>query len=119
VPEVIFEINRDLSVPMRDQAVPGHNRWHPDIPPAATIRPGSTYRIECKDWTDDQVRNTDDADDIRDMNIDPCHMLSGPFAIEGAEPGEILSDRDEASEAPAAAADEEGSADQGETPDQA
>jgi len=24
------------------------------------------------------------------MNIDPCHMLSGPFAIEGAEPGDLL-----------------------------
>ena len=90
MPEVIFEINRDLSVPMAQQAVPGHNRWHPDIPPANTVRPGATYRIECKDWTDDQVRNSDDADDIRDMNLDPCHVLSGPFAIEGLEPGDML-----------------------------
>ena len=90
MPEVIFEINRDLSVPMRKQAVPGHNRWHPDIPPAAVIRPGGSYRIECKDWTDNQIRNDDSADDIRDMNIDPCHVLSGPFAIEGAEPGDLL-----------------------------
>src|SRR4051812_31272435 len=90
MPEVIFEINRDLSVPMAQQAVPGHNRWHPDIPPANTVRPGATYRIECKDWTDNQVRNSDESDDIRDMNLDPCHVLSGPFAIEGAEPGDIL-----------------------------
>jgi len=90
MPEVIFEINRDLNVSMRDQSVPGHNRWHPDIPPAATIRPGGSYRVECKDWTDNQVKNDDSADDIRDMNIDPCHMLSGPFAIEGAEPGDLL-----------------------------
>ncbi len=90
MPEVIFEINRDLSVSMRDQLVPGHNRWHPDIPPAATLRTGSTYRIECKDWTDNQVRNDDSADDIRDMNIDPCHMLSGPFAFEGVGPGDLL-----------------------------
>jgi formamidase len=90
MPEVIFEINRDLNVPMAEQTVPGHNRWHPDIPPAATIAPGSSYRIECKDWTDEQVKNTDDADDIRDINLDPCHMLSGPFAIEGLEPGDLL-----------------------------
>jgi len=90
MPDVIFEVDRDLSVSMRDQRVPGHNRWHPDIPPAATIKPGASYRIECKDWTDNQVRNDDSADDIRDMNIDPCHMLSGPFAIEGAEPGDLL-----------------------------
>src|SRR3954466_5765887 len=90
MPEVIFEINRDLTVPMAQQAVPGHNRWHPDIPPANTVGPGATYRIECKDWTDNQVRNSDDAEDIRDMNLDPCHVLSGPFAIEGAEPGDLL-----------------------------
>ena len=90
MPEVIFEINRDLSVPMAQQAVPGHNRWHPDIPPANTVRPGATYRIECKDWTDDQVRNSDDADDIRTMNLDPCHVLSGPIAFEGLEPGDML-----------------------------
>ena len=24
------------------------------------------------------------------MNLDPCHVLSGPFAIEGLEPGDIL-----------------------------
>lgn len=40
MPEVIFEVNRDLSVSMRDQVVPGHNRWFPDIPPGATIRSG-------------------------------------------------------------------------------
>jgi len=90
VPEVIFEINRDLNVSMRDQVVPGHNRWHPEVPPAATLRTGSTYRIECKDWTDNQVRNDDSSDDIRDMNIDPCHMLSGPFSFEGVEPGDLL-----------------------------
>src|SRR5918911_1088541 len=55
MPEVIFEVDRDLSVPMAQQSVPGHNRWHPDIPPANTVGPGNTYRIECKDWTDNQV----------------------------------------------------------------
>lgn len=75
---------------MRDQVTPGHNRWNRDIPPATARRPGRTYRIECKDWTDNQGRNDDSADDIRDMNIDPCHMLSGPFAIEGLEPGDLL-----------------------------
>lgn len=90
MPEVIFEIDHDLTVPMAQQKVPGHNRWHPDIPPANTVPPGGPYRIECKDWTDEQIKNTDDADDVRDINLDPCHMLSGPIAIEGAEPGDLL-----------------------------
>ncbi len=88
--EVIFEINRDLNVPMAEQSVPGHNRWHPEIPPAVTVDPGGPYRIECKDWTDNQLKNSDSPDDVRDMNLQPCHVLSGPIGISGAEPGDIL-----------------------------
>ncbi len=90
MPEVIFSVDRDLSVPMADQAVPGHNRWHPDIPPAATVDPGGAYRIECKEWTDEQIHNSDSASDVAGVNLDKCHMLSGPFAIRGAQPGDIL-----------------------------
>jgi formamidase len=90
VPEVIFPIDRDLSVPMADQALPGHNRWHPDIPPVAALQPGGCYRIECKDWTDEQILNNDSPSDVDGVNLDKTHMLSGPFAIDGAEPGDIL-----------------------------
>ena len=38
MPEVVFEVDQSKS--MRDQVVPGHNRWHPDIPVAARVRPG-------------------------------------------------------------------------------
>jgi formamidase len=31
-----------------------------------------------------------DADDIRDCNLLKCHNLSGPIAVEGAEPGDAL-----------------------------
>ena len=39
MPDVVFSVDQAKS--MRDQTVPGHNRWHPDIPPAVTVRPGS------------------------------------------------------------------------------
>jgi len=90
MPEVIFSVDRDLSVPMSAQAMPGHNRWHPDIPPVATVAPGGAYRIECKEWTDEQIHNSDSPGDVAAVNLDKCHMLSGPFAIRGAEPGDIL-----------------------------
>ena len=32
MPDVVFTVDQSKS--MRDQAVPGHNRWHPDIPVA-------------------------------------------------------------------------------------
>ena len=88
MPEVVFSVDQSKS--MRDQAVPGHNRWHPDIPAAVTVKPGSEFRIECKEWTDGQIGNNDSANDVRDVDLAPCHMLSGPIAVEGAEPGDLL-----------------------------
>jgi formamidase len=88
VAETLFKA--DVNKPMQDQEVPGHNRWHPDIPPAASTDPGTDFRIECLDWTNGQVRNDDSADDIRDIDLTPCHVLSGPIHINGAEPGDLL-----------------------------
>ncbi|SEG89978.1 formamidase [Thermomonospora echinospora] len=88
MPEVLFSVDQARS--MRDQSVPGHNRWHPDIPPAATVRPGAEFRLECRDWTDNQIGNNDSANDVRDADLTVCHMLSGPIAVEGAEPGDLL-----------------------------
>src|SRR5581483_5147524 len=75
---------------MRDQAVPGHNRWHPDIPPVASVKPGTDFRVECREWTDAQITNSDSANDVRDVNLSVAHMLSGPIEVQGAEPGDLL-----------------------------
>ena len=88
MPEVVFSVDQSKS--MADQAVPGHNRWHPDIPPAASVRPGSEFRVECREWTDAQIHNNDSANDVRDVDLNRAHMLSGPIAVEGAEPGVLL-----------------------------
>ncbi|NRQ40086.1 acetamidase/formamidase family protein [Nonomuraea sp. NN258] len=88
MPDVVFSVDQSRS--MRDQAVPGHNRWHPDVPAAATVRPDSSIRIECREWTDGQILNSDTAKDVRDVDLSVAHMLSGPVAVEGAEPGDLL-----------------------------
>ena len=88
MPEVVFSVDQSKS--MRDQAVPGHNRWHPDNPPAASVRPGREFRVECREWTDAQLGNNDSSNDVRDVDLTVAHMLSGPIAIEGAEPGDLL-----------------------------
>jgi formamidase len=88
MPEVAFSVDQSKS--MADQAVPGHNRWHPDIPAVTSVSPGSDFRVECREWTDAQIGNNDSANDVRDVNLQRAHMLSGPIAIEGAEPGDLL-----------------------------
>ncbi|HEY8475594.1 MAG TPA: formamidase [Chloroflexota bacterium] len=87
-PTVVFSVDQSKS--MRDQAVPGHNRWHPDIPAVASVKPGTDFRVECREWTDAQIGNNDSANDVRDVDLTVAHMLSGPIEVEGAEPGDLL-----------------------------
>lgn len=67
-----------------------HNRWHPDIPMVATVKPGDDFIVECMDWTGGQIKNDDDASDVRDVDLSQVHFLSGPIGVEGAEPGDLL-----------------------------
>lgn len=67
-----------------------HNRWHPDIPMVAYVKPGDEFRVECIDWTGGQINNDDDAKDIDVVDLTKVHYLSGPIGVEGAEPGDLL-----------------------------
>ena len=88
MPETLFKV--DLTKPMAEQEIPGHNRWHPDIPAVVSVKPGDVFRIECKDWTDGQIKNNDDPSDIEKVDLNLVHVLSGPIRVEGAKPGDIL-----------------------------
>jgi formamidase len=67
-----------------------HNRWHPDIPMVAWVKPGSEFRVECIDWTGGQIANDDSAMDVKVVDLTKVHYLSGPIGVEGAEPGDLL-----------------------------
>ncbi len=88
MPDVVFPL--DSSKKFTDQKYLGHNRWHPDIPAQVTVRPGDTFRVHCREWFDGAIHNDDSADDVRDAPLSTVHVLSGPIAVEGAEPGDLL-----------------------------
>ena len=88
MPEVLFSVDQSRSV--FEQEVKPHNRWHPDVPTVATVRPGTEFRLECREWFDGTVHNDDSADDIRNADATLVHPLSGPIAVEGAQPGDLL-----------------------------
>jgi len=67
-----------------------HNRWHPEIPMAAWVKPGDDFIIETYDWTGGFIKNNDSADDVRDIDLSIVHFLSGPVGVKGAEPGDLL-----------------------------
>ncbi|ACY98992.1 MULTISPECIES: acetamidase/formamidase family protein [Thermomonospora] len=60
-------------VPAAAQAVPGHNRWHPDIPGVAEVITGGSVRLECEG-----ALPGDEA------------VLCGPIVVVGAEPGDVI-----------------------------
>lgn len=88
MPDVL--INVDLTKSPQEQPVPLHNRWHPEIPPVVSVKPGTVFRVECLDWTGGQIGDNDSANDIRDVDLTQVHYLSGPVAVEGAAPGDLL-----------------------------
>lgn len=85
--ETIIKIDLKQS-PYENEKI--HNRWHPDIPMVVTVKPGDDFIIECYDWTGGQIKNDDDASDVRDVDLSQVHFLSGPVGVEGAEPGDLL-----------------------------
>lgn len=85
-----LRIEVDPTKPVEAQKEVLQNRWHPDIPAIANVKPGEVFTVECLDWTGGQVRNNDSADDIRDMDLTSNHHLTGPIYVDGAEPGDLL-----------------------------
>jgi formamidase len=88
MPEVVFPL--DSSKKFTDQVKLGHNRWHPDIPAQVTVKPDDVFRVHCREWFDGAIHNDDSAEDVRDAPLSTVHVLSGPIAVEGAEPGDLL-----------------------------
>ena len=88
MPQVVYPLDSTKS--FTDQQYVGHNRWHPDIPANVTVKPGDVFRVDCREWFDGAIVNDDSADDILNAPLSTVHVLSGPFAVEGAEPGDLL-----------------------------
>ena len=87
MPETLIKVDLTKS-PYENDMV--HNRWHPDIPMVATVKPGDDFIIETYDWTGGFIKNNDSADDVRDIDLSIVHFLSGPIGVNGAEPGDLL-----------------------------
>ncbi|HSP52045.1 MAG TPA: formamidase [Cryobacterium sp.] len=88
MPKKVFSL--DSSKKFVDQEKVGHNRWHPDIPPIAAVKPGESFRVDCREWFDGAIVNDDSADDILNAPLLTVHALGGPFRVEGAQPGDLL-----------------------------
>jgi formamidase len=85
-----MRIRIDRTKTLAEQPQTGHNRWHPDIPPIATVRSGETVEIETREALDGQVKASTTSADVENFKVNVAHPLTGPLRIEGAKPGDLL-----------------------------
>jgi len=71
-------------------AAPTHSRWNNALVPRLTIQPGDTVHMECVDSSGAQVTPQTTLADFLAIDRNLIHALTGPIAIAGAEPGDVL-----------------------------
>jgi formamidase len=75
---------------MRVSADAAHNRWHPDLQPAASVEPGEEITLETRDGLDGQLTRDSRHEDAGHLDLGLGHPLTGPVLVDGAEPGDLL-----------------------------
>ena len=71
-------------------ARPTHSRWNAALLPRLTIDSGDIVHLACLDATGGQVSPSTTLDTFQQVDRGLVHALTGPVAIHGAEPGDVL-----------------------------
>ncbi|OVE84186.1 acetamidase/formamidase family protein [Natronolimnobius baerhuensis] len=79
----------DHHLPATDETI--HSVWNNALEPVLTIDPGDVVQFECRDATNGQLTRASTVADLPSLDIDQIHPLTGPVAVEGAQPGDVLS----------------------------
>ena len=80
----------DIDYELSDADENVHHVWDNSLDPALTIETGDIVRFECRDALNGQITEDSTAEELGNVSFDPVHPLTGPVAIEGAEPGDVL-----------------------------
>src|SRR4051812_5853788 len=67
-----------------------HFQWDAGNEPVITIASGDTVVVHTREVSDGQITPESDVSVIDSLDWDRVYPLSGPIAIEGAEPGDTL-----------------------------
>ena len=71
-------------------AEPTHSRWNAALPPRLTVEAGDTVHFECQDSSGAQVFPGMTVDEFQGIDRGKIHALTGPVAVHGAMPGDVL-----------------------------
>lgn len=80
VPEPDFSLSRDQT----------HSRFSRTIEPVLRVPSGSVIEAYTQEASAGQLTPESTADDVRTLDFDPIHPLTGPVYVENAEPGDVL-----------------------------
>src|ERR1051325_11578291 len=82
------EIRIDRRLPLAAEPHTGHNRWHPDIPPALRCAPGDEVVLETRDTFDGCFDRSSTGKSVETADFGLVHPLTGPVHVDGARPGD-------------------------------
>lgn len=83
-------VSAEPAVRLAEQPQIGHNRWHPDLPPVLTVRPGEPFTLETIDSSDAYITRSSTASDVASFPMGRVHPLTGPVAVADVIPGDVL-----------------------------
>ena len=67
-----------------------HNKFSSAIPPAMTVPSGAVIEARTHEASHNQLTVDATVEDVLNLDFEPIHPLTGPIAVEGAEPGDVL-----------------------------
>ena len=85
-----LRIKVDYSKQCAGEPAIGHNRWHPDIPPVLEVDQGEEVEIDTRDAFDGQITPDTKTEDVRHLDLNLVHPLTGPVYVKGAQAGDLL-----------------------------
>jgi len=80
----------DRRKPLAEEPRTGHNRWHPDIEPIVEVDEGEDVALETRDACDGYLTRRSTTADLAGLPAGAVHPLTGPVAVKGARPGDLL-----------------------------
>ncbi len=80
VPEPQYTLTQDQT----------HNRFSAAIEPVLRVPSGAVVEVRTEEASDGQLTPESTAEDVKTLDFDPIHPLTGPVYVEGAEPGDVL-----------------------------
>ena len=67
-----------------------HNKFSSAIPPVLRVSTGSIIKVDTHEASDGQLHREANIDDLKNIDFDPIHPLTGPVYVDEAEVGDIL-----------------------------